>query len=158
MRRRVAAAVQEARAAGAEGMVISFSMPIGIGTLSRSQAVVQRLAPGHSGVLLERDLADHPRIRAHHHGGDRRLCPAARRALSRLAAGALKDAGVPADPRLTKSNGGVMTAEQGKQQCVQMILSGTASGVIGASLCGRDVRHRALHEPRYRRHQRPTSR
>ena len=53
---------------------------------------------------------------------------------------ALKDAGVPAEPRLTKSNGGVMTAEQGKQQCVQMILSGTASGVIGAShvaaVCG----------------------
>lgn len=46
---------------------------------------------------------------------------------------ALRDAGVPAEPRLTKSNGGVMTAEQGKQDCVQMILSGTASGVIGAS-------------------------
>ena len=33
-----------------------------------------------------------------------------------------------------------MTAEQGKSQCVQMILSGTASGVIGASyvaeICG----------------------
>jgi N-methylhydantoinase A len=53
---------------------------------------------------------------------------------------ALRDAGVPAEPRLTKSNGGVMTAEQGKQECVQMILSGTASGVIGAShiaaMCG----------------------
>ncbi|HEU4988041.1 MAG TPA: hydantoinase/oxoprolinase family protein, partial [Rhizobiaceae bacterium] len=46
---------------------------------------------------------------------------------------ALAEAGVSADPRLTKSNGGVMTAEQGKKECVQMILSGTASGVIGAS-------------------------
>ncbi len=46
---------------------------------------------------------------------------------------ALKRAGVPAEPRLTRSNGGVMTAEQGKRECVQMILSGTASGVIGAS-------------------------
>lgn len=46
---------------------------------------------------------------------------------------ALKEVGVPAEPRLTKSNGGVMTAEQGKHDCVQMILSGTASGVIGAS-------------------------
>ena len=35
-----------------------------------------------------------------------------------------------------------------------MILSGTASGVIGASYVARDLRHRALHEPRYRRHQR----
>lgn len=46
---------------------------------------------------------------------------------------ALKDAGVACEPRLTKSNGGVMTAEQGKNECVQMILSGTASGVIGAA-------------------------
>jgi N-methylhydantoinase A len=53
---------------------------------------------------------------------------------------ALKEVGVPAEPRVTKSNGGVMTAEQGKTDCVQMILSGTASGVIGAShvarICG----------------------
>lgn len=46
---------------------------------------------------------------------------------------ALADVGVVGEPRLTKSNGGVMTAEQGKSECVQMILSGTASGVIGAS-------------------------
>jgi N-methylhydantoinase A len=46
---------------------------------------------------------------------------------------ALKEEGVTPEPRLTKSNGGVMTAEQGKNDCVQMILSGTASGVIGAS-------------------------
>ncbi|MGO6696299.1 hydantoinase/oxoprolinase family protein [Rhizobium johnstonii] len=53
---------------------------------------------------------------------------------------ALADIGVPAQARLTKSNGGVMSAEQGKTDCVQMILSGTASGVIGASfvseICG----------------------
>jgi N-methylhydantoinase A len=46
---------------------------------------------------------------------------------------ALKQAGVQPEPRLTKSNGGVMTAEQGKRDCVQMILSGTAAGVIGAA-------------------------
>lgn len=46
---------------------------------------------------------------------------------------ALTEVGVAGEPRLTKSNGGVMTAEQGKSECVQMILSGTASGVIGAS-------------------------
>jgi N-methylhydantoinase A len=53
---------------------------------------------------------------------------------------ALREAGVAAEPRVTRSNGGVMTAEQGKRDCVQMILSGTASGVIGAGfiagLCG----------------------
>ncbi|HEY0294827.1 MAG TPA: hydantoinase/oxoprolinase family protein, partial [Bordetella sp.] len=47
--------------------------------------------------------------------------------------GALKQAGVGVDLKVTKSNGGVMSAEYGKNNCVQMILSGTASGVIGAA-------------------------
>src|SRR5690606_37324891 len=46
---------------------------------------------------------------------------------------ALKTAGVTPEPRITKSNGGVMTAEQGKTDCIQRILSGTASGGIGAA-------------------------
>ncbi|MCR9073208.1 MAG: hydantoinase/oxoprolinase family protein [Alphaproteobacteria bacterium] len=46
---------------------------------------------------------------------------------------ALASAGVPAEPMITKSNGGVMTAEIGKSACAQMLLSGTASGVIGAA-------------------------
>jgi len=46
---------------------------------------------------------------------------------------ALAEAGVPAELKVTKSNGGVMSAENGKTNCVQMILSGTASGVIGAA-------------------------
>ena len=45
---------------------------------------------------------------------------------------ALREAGVGAEAMITKSNGGVMTAEAGKNQCAQMLLSGTASGVIGA--------------------------
>ena len=50
---------------------------------------------------------------------------------------ALAAAGVPAEPLVTKSNGGVMRAELGKSACVQMILSGTAAGVIGASFISR---------------------
>ncbi|WP_459615084.1 hydantoinase/oxoprolinase family protein [Bordetella sp. 2513F-2] len=46
---------------------------------------------------------------------------------------ALVEAGVTAELKVTKSNGGVMGAEHGKTNCVQMILSGTASGVIGAA-------------------------
>lgn len=53
---------------------------------------------------------------------------------------ALRDAGVPAEAFLTTSNGGVMRAEIGKTRCAQMLLSGTASGVIGANhfarICG----------------------
>ena len=53
---------------------------------------------------------------------------------------ALREIGVGAELRVTKSNGGAMTAEAAKTRCIEMILSGTASGVIGAShiarLCG----------------------
>ncbi|KRE00396.1 hydantoinase [Bosea sp. Root381] len=46
---------------------------------------------------------------------------------------ALASRDVPAGPMLTKSNGGVMNAQTGKRACVNMLLSGTASGVIGAA-------------------------
>lgn len=46
---------------------------------------------------------------------------------------ALAARGVPASPLLTKSNGGVMNCAEGKTACVNMLLSGTASGVIGAA-------------------------
>ncbi len=46
---------------------------------------------------------------------------------------ALRAAGVPAEPMITKSNGGVMAAELGKTNPIAMLLSGTASGVIGAA-------------------------
>jgi N-methylhydantoinase A len=52
--------------------------------------------------------------------------------LDRLQA-SLREISVPAEPMVTKSNGGVMSAELGKTACAQMILSGTAAGVIGAS-------------------------
>jgi N-methylhydantoinase A len=50
---------------------------------------------------------------------------------------ALSAAGVLAEAMITKSNGGVMTAEIGKTDCAQMLLSGTASGVIGAASIAR---------------------
>ncbi|MGE0717593.1 MAG: hydantoinase/oxoprolinase family protein, partial [Alphaproteobacteria bacterium] len=49
----------------------------------------------------------------------------------------LKGAGVGAEAMVTKSNGGVMSAELGKVACVQMLLSGTAAGVIGAGFVAR---------------------
>lgn len=56
---------------------------------------------------------------------------------------ALVELGVSPKPRITRSNGGVMSVAQAKTECVQMILSGTASGVIGASYlaktCGYDA-------------------
>ena len=49
----------------------------------------------------------------------------------------LRESGVPAEPMITKSNGGIMSAELAKGQCAQMLLSGTAAGVIGASYIAR---------------------
>jgi N-methylhydantoinase A len=45
----------------------------------------------------------------------------------------LGERGVPARPMITKSNGGIMNAALGKSDCVGMMLSGTASGVMGAA-------------------------
>lgn len=57
--------------------------------------------------------------------------------------GALQDAlrgiGVTPDAMVTKSNGGVMSAELGKSACVEMLLSGTAAGVMGAAYVAREA-------------------
>jgi N-methylhydantoinase A len=137
----VARAVERARAAGAEGIVISLLHAYRNPAHElAAKAIIARLAPeipvfcsSETWPIIreyERTITAaiggyvQPRV-AHYLGSLQR---------------ALKEVGVTADPHLTKSNGGVMTAEQGKSQCVQMILSGTASGVIGASyvaqICG----------------------
>lgn len=130
----VARAVAGARAAGAEGIVISLlhSYRNPAHELA-ARRMVERLAPDIP-VFLSSETW--PIIREY----ERTITavigayvqPRVAHYLGSLQA-ALKNAGVAAEPRLTKSNGGVMSAEQGKSQCVQMILSGTASGVIGAS-------------------------
>lgn len=46
---------------------------------------------------------------------------------------------VPARAMLTKSNGGLMDAAEGKRACVNMLLSGSAAGVIGAAWLARQA-------------------
>jgi N-methylhydantoinase A len=58
--------------------------------------------------------------------------PKVERYLTSLEA-ALKEQGVPAEPLIAKSNGGVMRVESGKTACAQVMLSGTAMGVLGAN-------------------------
>jgi N-methylhydantoinase A len=53
--------------------------------------------------------------------------------------GALADRGVTARPMVTKSNGGIMGTELGKTACVNMLLPGTASGVMGAAFLARQA-------------------
>ncbi len=130
----VGAALHAARAAGAEGIVIAFLHAYRDASHERAaKAIVQDLAPGLPvfcssetwPIIREYERTITTAIGAY-------VQPRVAQYLTSLQA-ALKQVGVPAEPRLTKSNGGVMTAEQGKSECVQMILSGTASGVIGAS-------------------------
>ncbi|MEQ6249430.1 hydantoinase/oxoprolinase family protein [Sulfitobacter sp. HNIBRBA3233] len=52
---------------------------------------------------------------------------------------ALRDIGVTPDPMITKSNGGIMSVESGKTACVEMLLSGTAAGVMGAAFVARAI-------------------
>ncbi len=52
---------------------------------------------------------------------------------------ALAARGVPALPMITKSNGGIMAASLGRTACVGMLLSGTASGVMGAAFLARQA-------------------
>ncbi len=127
-------AVAAAQAAGAEGIVIGLLHAYRNGAHEQAaKAVVERVAPG---LPVFCSSETWPIIREYERtitaviGGY--VQPRVAHYLTSLQA-ALKQVGVRPEPRLTKSNGGVMTAEQGKAECVQMILSGTASGVIGAA-------------------------
>lgn len=128
------AAIKAARDAGAEGIVVSLLHAYRNG---EHEAQVKALVREHTPelpVFLSSEtwpiIREYERTITAAIGGY--VQPRVAHYLGSLQQ-ALKDVGVPAEPRLTKSNGGVMTAEQGKHDCVQMILSGTASGVIGAS-------------------------
>jgi N-methylhydantoinase A len=137
----VAKAVAAARDAGSEGIVIAFLHAYRDNRHElAARDIVADLAPGLPvfcssetwPIIREYERTITTAIGAY-------VQPRVAHYLGSLQA-ALQEVGVAAEPRVTKSNGGVMTAEQGKRDCVQMILSGTASGVIGAShvaaVCG----------------------
>ena len=127
-------AVARARALGAEGVVIALiNAYCNPAHEQEVAALVRRLAP-ELAVFCSSEVWSIVReyertITAVIHGY---VQPRVSRYLGSLQA-ALGEAGVPAPALVTKSNGGVMSAEQGKTACAQMLLSGTASGVIGAS-------------------------
>jgi N-methylhydantoinase A len=137
-RESVLAALARARDAGAEGIVIAFLHAWRDGGHERAaRAIIAELTPDLPVFCSSETwpiIREYERTITAALGGY--VQPRVAGYLSSLQA-ALLEVGVPAEPRLTKSNGGVMTAEQGKRDCVQMILSGTASGVIGASYVAR---------------------
>jgi len=136
----VATAVASAKARGAVGIVIAFLHAWRDGAQEDAvKAEIARLAPDLFvftsaevwPVIREYERTTtailnayvHPRIAGYLTALEQRLA----------------DRGVPARALLTKSNGGVMNAAEGKRACVSMLLSGTASGVIGATWFARQA-------------------
>jgi N-methylhydantoinase A len=127
-------ALAQIQAAGCEGIVVSllhsYRNPA---NEKRVKAIIEKAAPG---LFVSCSHEVWPIIREYERtstaviGGY--VQPKVAHYLTSLQA-ALANTGVPAELKVTKSNGGVMSAENGKSNCVQMILSGTASGVIGAA-------------------------
>ncbi|MBP2167319.1 N-methylhydantoinase A [Erwinia toletana] len=139
----VAAAIAAARAAGCEGIVVSLLHSYrNRENEAQVKAIIAELAP----ELLTCCSADiWPIIREYERTITATINAYVQpKVIHYLQAfeQALSTMGVPVPPRITKSNGGVMSVAQAKDECVQMVLSGTASGVIGASYiaesCGFD--------------------
>ncbi|HSU05021.1 MAG TPA: hydantoinase/oxoprolinase family protein [Acetobacteraceae bacterium] len=127
-------AVRHALAAGCEGAVIAFLHAYrNPAHEQHMRCVVERMAPGLR-VFCSAEVW--PIIREY----ERTITavvsayvqPRISRYLDSLQT-ALRSIGVQPDLLVTKSNGGVMSAAQAKSDCIQMVFSGTASGVIGAS-------------------------
>jgi N-methylhydantoinase A len=130
----VIAALERIRAADCEGVVVSLLHSYRNPAHEQAvKAIIARHAPG---LFVSCSHEVWPIIREYERTSTAIISgyvqPKVANYLTRLQ-GALAEVGVPAELKVTKSNGGVMSAENGKSNCVQMILSGTASGVIGAA-------------------------
>ncbi len=129
----VVAAWRAAKAAGAEGIVIALLHAWRSDAHERAvEAILAELDPG---LPVLRAGGVWPIIREYERSVTACISGYVQTRVARYLDGfeaTLAGLGVPALPRITKSNGGVMGLAQAKTDCVQMILSGTASGVIGA--------------------------
>jgi len=139
----VRVAVEKARALGCEGIVVSLLHAYRNGHNERQvREIIAEMAPE---MLTSCSAEIWPIIREYERTITATINAYVQpKVINYLGAfeQALNEMGVPVPPRMTKSNGGVMSVAQAKAECVQMILSGTASGVIGAGYiadqCGFD--------------------
>ncbi|RBO51287.1 hydantoinase/oxoprolinase family protein [Rhodovulum sp. BSW8] len=136
----VAGAVATARARGAEGIVVALLHAWRDGAQETAiKAEIERLAPD---LFVFTSSEVWPVIREYERTTTAILNGYVHPRVAGYL-GALEDRlaarGVPARALLTKSNGGVMNAAEGKTACVNMLLSGTASGVIGAAWLARQA-------------------
>ncbi|MEN3384075.1 MAG: N-methylhydantoinase, partial [Hyphomicrobiales bacterium] len=138
----VVSAIERAQAKGVDGIVITllnaYRNPIHEAEVS---AIAARVAPG---LFVFRSTEVWPVIREYERTTTALINgyvhPKIKDYLDRLIEG-LRSRGVAAEPLITKSNGGIMRAELGKRACVSMVLSGTASGVMGAAWIANEAGH-----------------
>ncbi|MDA8048969.1 MAG: hydantoinase/oxoprolinase family protein [Rhodospirillales bacterium] len=135
--RRAAAA---ARAKGAQGIVVAFLNAYRNAEHEcRAKAILAEAAPD---LFVFTSAEVWPVIREYERSTTAILNgyvhPRVARYLDSLEV-ALARRGIAAAPMVTKSNGGVMSAARGKTACVNMLLSGTASGVMGAAFLARQA-------------------
>ena len=134
----VAAAVSAAQAAGCVGVVISF-LHAWRNPAHEEQvaAIIAELAPA---LFVFRGSEVWPAIREYERTTTAVLNgyvhPRIDAYLERVEA-QLAAAAIAAPLLLTTSAGGTMTAQRGRRDCVGMLLSGTASGVVGAGVVAR---------------------
>ncbi|HYZ62235.1 MAG TPA: hydantoinase/oxoprolinase family protein [Acetobacteraceae bacterium] len=141
----VAAALRNAREAGCEGIVVSF---LHAWREKRHEeevaAMIARLDPA---ITVFRGSEIWPAIREYERTTTAVLNayvhPRIADYLDRVAS-ELEGAGIGAPLLLTTSAGGTMTAKAGRRDCVGMLLSGTASGVVGAGVVARAAGARAV--------------
>lgn len=139
-RESVLAALARAEALGAEAVVIGFLHSYASPAHERAVAAMIREARPDLPVFCSAEVwpivREYERsITACIHGS---VQPRVAHYITRLEA-ALAARGVPAAPMITKSNGGVMTAAAGKTRSIEMLLSGTAAGAIGAGFVARQA-------------------
>ncbi|GHG96134.1 hydantoinase/oxoprolinase family protein [Pseudodonghicola xiamenensis] len=136
----LAEAVARIRAQGLQGVIVSFLHSWRDGAQEAAvKAEIERLAPD---LFVFTSAEVWPVIREYERTSTAILNgyvhPRVSGYLEALEA-RLAGQGVPARAMLTKSNGGLMNAAEGRRDCVSMLLSGTASGVIGAAWLARQA-------------------
>ncbi len=136
----VLAALARAEALRAEGIVIAllhaYANPAHERAVRRMIAAARPELPVFCSAEIWPIVREYERsVTACIHGS---VQPMVAHYIGRLEA-ALAERGVTVAPMITKSNGGVMTAAAGKVRSIEMLLSGTAAGAIGAGFVARQA-------------------
>lgn len=127
-------ALAEAQADGADSVVVALLHSYANAENERRVREIIRAAAPEVEVVLSAEVW--PVIREYERTVTATVAGYVQRRVARYIAAlqqGLAESGVPAELMITKSNGGIMAAELGKTDPIAMLLSGTASGVIGAA-------------------------